>query len=53
MTTPLPPPPRVETGGPSSVAADLLSEVGASCCPSLTAFVERLIDRQAMAGAGR
>ena len=38
---------------PVALAADLLSECGAACCPSLSAFIERLIDRQATAEARR
>lgn len=41
------PPPRLSDLAPVAVAADLLSEFGGGCCPSVTALLERLIDRQA------
>lgn len=48
MTRPTTSSPRsVPAAGPVALAADLLSEFGAACCPSVSAMIERLIDRQA------
>lgn len=40
-------PQHVPATAPVALAADLLSEFGAACCPSISAMLERLIDRQA------
>ncbi|MDG3041925.1 hypothetical protein [Roseicyclus marinus] len=48
MTRPTISAPRPATGSaPVALAADLMSEFGAACCPSIAAMLERLIDRQA------
>jgi hypothetical protein len=53
MPDPIPSPPSAAHPAPVGLAADLLAEFGGACCPSLAAMLERLIDRQAAAGAGR
>ncbi len=48
---PMPPPPLDRPlAGPVAVAAEMLVEFGGAVCPSLSAALERLIDRHA---AGR
>ena len=48
---PMPPPPLDRPlAGPVAVAAEMLAEFGGAVCPSLSAALERLIDRHA---AGR
>jgi hypothetical protein len=44
--------PRDRDPAPPFPASDLLAELGGAVCPSLTAFVERLIDRQAAGNRG-
>ncbi|PWK60951.1 hypothetical protein [Roseicyclus mahoneyensis] len=46
------PPPLLPDIAPVAMAADLLSEFGGGCCPSVTALLERLIDRQATPATG-
>lgn len=53
MPDPIPSPSRAPHPAPVGPAADLLAEFGGVCCPSLAAMLERLIDGQAAAGAGR